>query len=351
MSTVQDGDITITSSDETEAEIREHAFAPVEDLVPSPAADPGEKTEAAPATEEAAAVTDQPRSEDGKFQAKKAKPRDDPYARVKDATAKEAAAKRERDEARTENARLKAELEQRRQPEPPRVQPPPQHVQPPPQETPQQAFQRYVSAADAPKRDQFTNDGEHAAALQIFITDKRYEERRHGERQQERAWLAQQADTERRSKLYERVTAARTADVELGKKFDAIQQAGDQFQISQPMRDFVIDSALGPQLLGYLWDHQDEAQRLATLPPDKAFGQMGRLEMRLEAASSAGSARQTPVLSKASPPPKPVGSSPTVSDTGDDEDDTEDMSERAVLRHIRRENALDPRINPRAARR
>lgn len=90
-------------------------------------------------------------------------------------------------------------------------------------------------------------------------------------------------------------------------------------------------------------------QRLSTLPPDEFYREMGRIEARLEAASTAGPApKSPPVITKAKALIKPVSTSPVVSDDGVDDD--EDVSEAAVNRHIRQGNAADPQINPRAAR-
>lgn len=93
----------------------------------------------------------------------------------------------------------------------------------------------------------------------------------------------------------------------------------------------------------------DNRQLLSKLPPDEFYRAMGRIEARLEAASTSGPApKSPPVITKAKALIKPVSSSPVVSDDGaDDEDDT---SEAAVNRHIRMGNQTDPSINPRAVR-
>ena len=90
---------------------------------------------------------------------------------------------------------------------------------------------------------------------------------------------------------------------------------------------------MGIELLQWLSAHPDESQRLSTLHPADTYREMGKLEGRLEAASSSrGPAR---VVSNARAPIKPLGTSPHVSDPFEISDDL------SMDEHFRRMNAAD----------
>jgi hypothetical protein len=107
--------------------------------------------------------------------------------------------------------------------------------------------------------------------------------------------------------------------------------------------EYIVDADHPHLLMRHFTDHPEDLQRLSTLPPSVAFGQMGKLEQRLEAAHPAGPA-PTPV-SRARSPIKPVaGSQRIVSDSAPKDSDD-------LATFIKKGNALDPRINPKLAQR
>ncbi len=108
--------------------------------------------------------------------------------------------------------------------------------------------------------------------------------------------------------------------------------------------DVIIESDKPDALLKHFRDHPEDLQRISALPRTvDAFRQMGKLEARLEAASSTGPASQTPVVSQAKPPLKPVSGSPSISDDAPDDDEP-------FEKHYKRENARDPRLSHSAMR-
>lgn len=88
--------------------------------------------------------------------------------------------------------------------------------------------------------------------------------------------------------------------------------------------DFILQHPLGHDVAYELLKQPDELRKISFLPPLAAAVELGRLVSRLEAAPVTGPAPKAPI-SKASPPPKPVGASPTATDDppGDDASDAE----------------------------
>jgi hypothetical protein len=104
--------------------------------------------------------------------------------------------------------------------------------------------------------------------------------------------------------------------------------------------DLVMDSQeVNPaELMLYFSEHKHDFQRIAALHPLLQAVALGEVKGRLAAAHTSRPS-VTRTISTASPPIKP----PVVSSmTSDDEiDDGEDLSETALNRHIRRENARE----------
>ena len=100
------------------------------------------------------------------------------------------------------------------------------------------------------------------------------------------------------------------------------------------MQHLAMESPQGIEILKWLSEHPDDAQRISTLHPAEAYREMGKLEARLEAASPpvSGPAR---VVSSAKAPIKPLGTSPPVEDPFLVTDDL------SMDEHFRRMNAAD----------
>ena len=119
----------------------------------------------------------------------------------------------------------------------------------------------------------------------------------------------------------------------------------DDLVLTAPMVDAIKDSPVGPQMLLHLARNPDDIDRMARLHPVLAFGEMKKLEARLESAHS-GSPQSTQ-HSKARPPIKPVGhASSQASDSTEIPDDDVDVDE-----HIARMNARDEALRKRGVKR
>lgn len=115
--------------------------------------------------------------------------------------------------------------------------------------------------------------------------------------------------------------------------------------LTAPMVDVIKDSPVGPQMMLHLARHPDDIDRMAAMHPVLAFGEMKKLEARLEGAHS-GSPQSTQ-HSKARPPIKPVEhASSQASDSTEIPDDDVDVDE-----HIARMNARDEALRKRGVKR
>lgn len=94
--------------------------------------------------------------------------------------------------------------------------------------------------------------------------------------------------------------------------FDAVIDKGKNLPLTRPMQDAVVNSDSGPALMYHLCQHPEECDRIAAMPPMMAVKEMGKLEARIEAAST-GPASSADSLTQAPRPIKPVGGGATAS--------------------------------------
>lgn len=239
-------------------------------------------------------------------------------------TATKHTTKREIEAATAELTRLRAEQADLAKPKPP---------QPKSETVTEPEWKRYRAMADAPDIKDFENYEDYSAALSFFIAEKRFDERM--AQRDEKQSVMRRVSTWR-----ERLNAAKAKDPALMSRVVGTTPATDQ------MTDFMMDSEHGVDIMLYLSDHQDLAQRLSTLHPLKVAEEMGKLEAQIEARQRAAVPAQPPTrpISQARPPIKPVDGAPLVSDA--DADD----GELPIEEFVRRGNQNDPAINPRAVR-
>lgn len=148
------------------------------------------------------------------------------------------------------------------------------------------------------------------------------------------------------TKFVEQIAKAEQTDPQFWSKVDpavanlrpsSALEPGERRTVFNAIADIIFDSDYATELMARL--RASDLQRLSTLPPERLFREMGRLEaavMRTEAASS-GPAPKTPVISQAPPPIKPVG---TTATTGEVDPLSDDLD---VDEHIRVMNARDKR--------
>lgn len=154
---------------------------------------------------------------------------------------------------------------------------------------------------EEPQPSQFNDAFEYAKALAEFTADQRIGEMR---RQDAEAKQAQE-----RQKVIEtwasKVQAAKASMPD----FDDIVASSDVV-VNDDIRDAILESDVGPQILYHLAENDDVAKRIAGLTPKQALREIGKLEARFEVKETAP--QSAPITrSKAPAPIQPLrGSNP-----------------------------------------
>ena len=244
-------------------------------------------------------------------------------------TARKYAAKAEADAEETRVATLRAEAARLRSAPPAE---PAKPIVPP---VTQSAYARYMAMPDVPKIENYKTIEEYQFDVSEFVADKRFNERMAATQQQHQI-------TQQQTKFTTRIQAEVAKDA-------TFQQKLDSTPVDTRIIPYLHSHAQGDEIMVYLVNNPQVAQRLTTLNPIEQVGEIGGIvaELKLRAdAVSRGPARASS-MSNAKPPIKPLGSSPAVSD----DDDGSDEENLPLSQFVRKGNARDPLINPRAARR
>jgi hypothetical protein len=160
------------------------------------------------------------------------------------------------------------------------------------QRQPQQ--QSYID--QEPQPSQFADAFEYAKALAEFSTEKALAER---DRQ-----VAQAREQEAQQKIIQSwAQKVQEAKAELP-DFDDLVASSDVV-VNNAVRDAILESDVGPKILYHLAENNDLAKKIASLSPNAALREIGRLEAKFEAKPET---KQTaPVVrSKAPAPIQPI---------------------------------------------
>jgi hypothetical protein len=160
------------------------------------------------------------------------------------------------------------------------------------QRQPQQ--QSYID--QEPQPSQFADAFEYAKALAEFSTEKALAER---DRQ-----VAQAREQEAQQKIIQSwAQKVQDAKAELP-DFDDLVAASDVV-VNNAVRDAILESDVGPRILYHLAENNDLAKKIASLSPNAALREIGRLEAKFEVKPEV---KQTaPVVrSKAPAPIQPI---------------------------------------------
>jgi hypothetical protein len=160
------------------------------------------------------------------------------------------------------------------------------------QRQPQQ--QSYVD--QEPQPSQFNDAFEYAKALAEFSTEKALAER---DRQ-----VAQQREQEAQQKIIQSwAQKVQEAKAELP-DFDDLVASSDVV-VNNAVRDAILESDVGPKILYHLAENNDLAKKIASLSPNAALREIGKLEARFEVNPE--TKQTTPVVrSKAPAPIQPI---------------------------------------------
>ena len=160
------------------------------------------------------------------------------------------------------------------------------------QQRPQQAVQYDAE----PQPSQFSDAFEYAKALAEFSTERALAER---DRQ-----VAQAKEQEAQQKIIQSwAQKVQEAKAELP-DFDDLVASSDVV-VNNAVRDAILESDVGPKILYHLAENNDLAKKIASLSPNAALREIGRLEARFEAKPET---KQTAPLvrSKAPAPIQPI---------------------------------------------
>ena len=154
---------------------------------------------------------------------------------------------------------------------------------------------------EEPQPSQFNDAFEYAKALAEYTADKRIGEMRKQDAEAKEAQERQKVIDQWASK----VQAAKTSLPD----FDDIVASSDVV-VNDDIRDAILESDVGPQILYHLAENDDVAKRIAGLSPKQALREIGKLEARFEVKETAPETKPV-VRSKAPAPINPLrGSNP-----------------------------------------
>lgn len=204
-------------------------------------------------------------------------------------------------------------------------------------------WKRFRTMPDAPKLDEFESVEDHAAAMALFVADKRHEERAAADRQRadgekslgalhtkidayaERMKSAIAADPDLQAKIAPEILAAHPISAyprnAAGQPVDPGTGQPVRLTFANAIAEVAFHSEHPAALYTHLTADTADAQRIASLPPAEAMQALIRLDGRLSASaptpSTPAALVASPALSTVSnaPPPAPILTKPnTVAD-------------------------------------
>ena len=145
---------------------------------------------------------------------------------------------------------------------------------------------------EKPQPSQFSDAFEYAEALAEYTADKRIAEMK----QQE----AQAKEAEERQKVINQWTSKVEAAKASLPDFDEIVASSDVV-VNDDIRDAILESDVGPQILYHLAENDEIAKKIAGLSPKAALREIGKLEARFEAKPEAE--KPAPIVKSKAPAP------------------------------------------------
>ena len=160
----------------------------------------------------------------------------------------------------------------------------------------QQQPQQVVQYDAEPQPSQFSDAFEYAKALAEFSTEKAL-----AERDRQVAMAREQEAQQRIIQSWAQKVQAAKAEMP---DFDDLVASSDVV-VNNAVRDAILESDVGPKILYHLAENNDLAKKIASLNPNAALREIGKLEAKFEASPET---KQTdPVVrSKAPAPIQPI---------------------------------------------
>ena len=161
------------------------------------------------------------------------------------------------------------------------------------------------SVSEKPQASQFNDAFEYAEALAEWSAEKALEQRDIQEQQRK-------VDEQRNEviKSWSAKLEAAKADIP---DFDDMV-ASSNVQVRDEVRDAILESDVGPQILYHLASDDDYASKLAAMPTNKALKELGKLEVQFERKEAPIEKSEPVARSKAPAPIKPITAGKGTSD-------------------------------------
>jgi len=153
---------------------------------------------------------------------------------------------------------------------------------------------------EKPQASQFNDAFEYAEALAEWSAEKALLDRDKQEQQRK-------AEAEKQQVIQAWSKKLESAKVDLP-DFDEMV-ASSQVQVRDEVRDAILESDVGPQILYHLASDDDYAQKFAQMPVGKALRELGKLEVQFERKEAPVEKSEPVARSKAPAPIKPLASS------------------------------------------
>jgi len=156
---------------------------------------------------------------------------------------------------------------------------------------------------EEPQPSQFQDAFEYAKALAEYSTEKALAER-------DRRDAEEKIAAERQKVIESWATKVQSAKASMP-DFDEVVASSDVV-VNDDIRDAILESDVGPQVLYHLAENKELAKKIAGLSPKAALREIGKLEERF---SSKPTAKQEPVVKSRAPAPiSPIRGGTTAAD-------------------------------------
>lgn len=167
------------------------------------------------------------------------------------------------------------------------------------------APQQVDPVIEKPQASQFNDAFEYAEALAEWSAEKALEQRDIQEQQRK-------VDEQRNEVIKSWSAKLESAKADLP-DFDEMV-ASSNVQVRDEVRDAILESDVGPQILYHLASDDDYANKLAAMPTNKALKELGKLEVQFERKEAPIEKSEPVARSKAPAPIKPITAGKGTSD-------------------------------------
>jgi hypothetical protein len=168
-----------------------------------------------------------------------------------------------------------------------------------------------VDLSKKPKSDDFEKHEDYIEALTDWKTEKKFQERTSKERESS-------LKTEEQKKIDAHMAKVKEFEKTHADFKEAIEDLND-VPMSLTVREVILNSDNGPELMFALAQEKDEYARICKLSPVQAARELGRFEAKLNAAKEPAPKEVEPKTTTAPKPMKPVASKATSVKTIRDE--------------------------------